>query len=67
MGDELFLYSGAKFQREFVISHIKLLFRTSQCQDGGKVLKCYEWRRQSIKRRFSKPKHTKEPIKKEHA
>lgn len=40
MGDELFLYSGAKFQREFVISHIKLPFRTSQCQDGGKVLKC---------------------------
>ena len=42
MGDELFLYSGAKSQREFAISRIKLPFRTSQCQDGGQVLKCYE-------------------------
>ena len=38
--------------------------RMSQCQDGVKVLKCYEWRYQGIKRRFRKPKHTKEYIKK---
>ena len=36
--------------------------RTSQCQDG---LKFYEWRCQGIKRRFKKPKHTKEHIKKD--
>ena len=40
-------------------------FRTSQCQDGDEVLKCHEWRCQGIKRRFRKPKHTKEHIKKD--
>ena len=40
-------------------------FRTSQCQDGDEVLKCHEWRCQGTKRRFRKPKHTKEHIKKD--
>ena len=41
-------------------------FCTSQCQaDGDKVLKCYEWRCHGIKRRFRKPKHIKEHIKKD--
>ena len=40
-------------------------FRTSQCKDGDEVLKFYEWRWQGIKRRFVKPKHTKEHIKKD--
>ena len=39
-------------------------FRTSQCQDGDEVLKCHEWC-QGIKRRFRKPEHTKEHIKKD--
>ena len=40
-------------------------FRTSQCQDGDEVLKCREWRCQGTKRRFRKPEHTKEHIKKD--
>ena len=40
-------------------------FRTSQCQDGDEVLKSHEWRCQGIKRRFRKPEHTKEHIKKD--
>ena len=40
-------------------------FRTSQCQDGDEVLKCHEWRCQGIKRRFRKPEHTKEHVKKD--
>ena len=39
--------------------------RTSQCQDGDEVFKGYEWRRQGIKRRFRKPEHTTEHIKKD--
>ena len=30
-----------------------------QCQDGVEVLKCYELRCQDIKRRYTKPEHTK--------
>ena len=37
-------------------------FTTSQCQNGDEVLKCYEWRRQGIKRQFREPKQTKEYI-----
>ena len=37
-------------------------FRTSQCQDGDEVLK---WRCQGTKRRFRKPEHTTEHIKKD--
>ena len=40
-------------------------FRTSQSQDCVQILKCYEWRRQSIKRRFRKPNQTKEHIEKD--
>ena len=40
-------------------------FRTSQRQDGDEVLKCCEWRCQGTKRRFRKPEHTKEHIKKD--
>ena len=40
-------------------------FRTSQCQNGDEILKFYEWTCQGIKRRFGKPKHTKEHIKKD--
>ena len=40
-------------------------FRTSQCQDGGEVLKFHEWRCQGIKRPFWSPKHKKEHIKKD--
>ena len=40
-------------------------FRTSQCHDGDEVLKFHEWRCQGIKRRFRKPEHTKEHIKKD--
>ena len=39
-------------------------FLMLQCQYGFKVLKCYKWRCQGIKRRFKKPKHMKEYIKK---
>ena len=39
--------------------------RTSQCQDGDEFLKCHEWKRQRIKRRFRKPEHMKEHIKKD--
>ena len=38
-------------------------FRTSQCQDGDEVLKCYEWSCQGIKRCFRNTKHMKEHIK----
>ena len=35
-------------------------FHTCQCQDGGNVLKCYEWNIHGIKKKcFRKPKHTK--------
>ena len=40
-------------------------YRTSQYQDGNKVLKCREWRCQGTKRRFKKPEHTKEHIEKD--
>ena len=40
-------------------------FRTSQFQDGDEVLKFNEERCQGIKRRFRKPKNTKEHIKKD--
>ena len=40
-------------------------FWTRQCQDGDEVLKCFEWRCRDIKRRFRKPKHMKEHIKKD--
>ena len=40
-------------------------FRTSQCQDGDEVLKCRELRCQGTKRRFRKPDHTKEHMKKD--
>ena len=42
-------------------------FRTSQCQDGKAVVRCYERKRQGIKikRRFRRPKHTKKHIKKD--
>ena len=40
-------------------------FRTSQGQDGNEVLEFYEWRCQRSKRRYRKPKHTKEHIKKD--
>ena len=39
--------------------------RTSPFQDGDEVLKCHEGRCQGIKRRFRKPEHTKEHIKKD--
>ena len=39
-------------------------FRTSHCQDGDEVLKCYKWRCQGIKRYFRNTKHMKEHIKK---
>ena len=35
-------------------------FRTSQCQDGDKVLKCLGGRCQGTKRRFRKLEHTGE-------
>ena len=38
---------------------------TSPFQDGDEVLKCHESRCQGIKRRFRKPEHTKEDIKKD--
>ena len=38
---------------------------TSPFQDGDEVLKCHEWRCQGIKRRFRKPEHMKEHIKKD--
>ena len=41
------------------------MFRKCQCQDGGRVLKQYEWRCQGIKRCFRNPKETKEHIKKD--
>ena len=41
------------------------MFCTCQCQDGGKVSKCYEWRCQGIKRHVTKPKHTKRHVKKD--
>ena len=41
------------------------LQRESQCQDGDEVLKCHEGRCQGIKRRFRRPEHTKENIKKD--
>ena len=62
MGDELLLNFGAKFH----VWNYKIAtatFRTSQCQDGDKVLKCDEWRCQGIKIRFRKPEHSKEHIK----
>ena len=40
-------------------------FRTFECQDGGKVLKCCEWRCQGIKRSFRNPKQKKEHTKKD--
>ena len=40
-------------------------FRTFECQDGGKVLKCCELRCQGIKRSFRNPKQTKEHTKKD--
>ena len=40
-------------------------FGKSQRQDGNKVLKRREWRCQATKRRFRKPEHTKEYIKKD--
>ena len=47
---------------------MKLPWQSSMCQcykDGGKVLNCYVWKCQGIKRRFRKPKHMKEHIKKD--
>ena len=47
---------------------MKLPWQSSTCQcykDGGKVLNCYVWKCQGIKRRFRKPKHMKEHIKKD--
>ena len=40
-------------------------FRTSQYQDGDKVLKCHGRRCQGTKRRFRKPEQTKEHINKD--
>ena len=40
-------------------------FRTSRCQDDGKILKCQKLRCQGIKRRFRKPKLTREHNKKD--
>ena len=36
-----------------------------QCQDGVEVLKCYELRCQDIKKRYTKPEHTKQHVKKD--
>ena len=40
-------------------------FHTSQCQDGDKVSKCHERRRQGMKRRLKEPEHMKQHIKKD--
>ena len=40
-------------------------FCMSKCKEGDEVLKFCEWRCQGIKRRFGKPKHKKEHIKKD--
>ena len=70
IGDELLLNFGAKFQRYFVISRVKL----QNCHGNPSVqlsvkmatkLKCREWRCQGTKRRFRKPEHGKEHIKKD--
>ena len=42
--------------------HLFATFCMCQCQDGSKVLKCYEGRFQGIERFFRKPKHIKEHL-----
>ena len=40
-------------------------FRTSQCQDGDEVLKYRDYENVRAQKRFRKPEHTKEHIKKD--
>ena len=70
MGDKLLLSVLApnfNINLKFNMWNYKIAMATFlmlQCQYGFKVLKCYKWRCQGIKRRFKKPKHMKEYIKK---
>ena len=72
MGDELLLNFGAKFQRSFTISHVRLqyypgnlLYVSMPRWQQSFFKKYYEWRCQGIKRRFRKLKFTNEHIKKD--
>ena len=58
--------------RNFSSSSITALICNFTCeitklpwQPSVRLIKCYEWRCQGIKRRFRKPEHTKEHIKKD--
>ena len=64
MDDKLLLNFEVKFLHQFIISHVKFTKLPWQCavcvsaKDGGKVLKCYEWRCQGINSRSLNPAWT---------
>ena len=60
--DKLLLKFGANYK---IAVAALATFHTFSAKMKSKFFKCYEWRSQGLKRRFRKPKHTKEQIKKD--